>query len=211
MKKLFVLGASTIPGEFVVPRILSVIIKRLPEIELKVDISDSLVTIKKVKAGVLELGIVGTRYDDSDEIEYLPVMKDDRLLVIAPPDHPLVGKKGITLADLKGQDFINREYGSGTRDAYERAFKDAGVPPGSLNIVAELNDTEGIIQAVEGGAGLSVVSELAAGDAIQMGKVVVLDIPLLKITRDFYIITKRTRSLSPDATQVLNVLKEILG
>jgi DNA-binding transcriptional LysR family regulator len=57
MKKLFVLGASTIPGEFIVPRFLSVIIKRLPEIELKVDISDSLVTIKKMKTGVLELGM----------------------------------------------------------------------------------------------------------------------------------------------------------
>jgi len=209
MKKLFVLGASTIPGEFIVPRLLSVIIKRLPDIELKVDISDSLVTIKKVKTGVLELGIVGTRYD-SGEVEYLPVMKNDRLLVIAPPAHSLAGKKGITLADLKGQNFINREYGSGTRDAYERAFKDAGVPSGSLNIVAELNDTEGIIQAVEGGAGLSVVSELAAGEAIQMGKVVVLDIPLLKITRDFFIITNRTRSLSPDATRVFTVLKDIL-
>jgi DNA-binding transcriptional LysR family regulator len=210
MKRLFVLGASTIPGEFIVPRILSVIIRRLPAIELKVDISDSLVTIKKVKTGVLELGVVGTKYD-SDEIEYLPVMKDDRLLLIAPPDHPLAAKTGITLVDLKGQNFINREYGSGTRDVYEKAFRDAGVHPSSLNIVAELNDTEGIIQAVEGGAGLSVVSELAAGEAIQMGKVVVLDFPLLKITRDFYIITNRTRSLSPDGTMVLNVLKEILG
>lgn len=94
---------------------------------------------------------------------------------------------------------------------YEKAFRDAGVHPGSLNIVAELNDTEGIIQAVEGGAGLSVVSELAAGEAIQRGKVAVLDIPLLKITRDFYIITNRTRSLSLDATLVFNVLKEMLG
>lgn len=65
------------PGEFIVPLLLSEIIKRLPEIELNVDISDSLLTIKKVKTGVLELGIVGTRYD-SDEIEYLQVMKDDR-------------------------------------------------------------------------------------------------------------------------------------
>ena len=209
MKRLFVLGASSIPGEFIVPRLLSVIIKELPEIELKVDISDSLVTIKKVKTGVLELGIVGTKYD-SDEIEYLPVVKDDKLLVIAPPDHPLAGKQGIALTDLKGQNFISREYGSGTRDVYEKAFKDAGVSPGSLNMVAELNTTEGIIKAVEGGAGLSVVSELAAGEAIQMGKVVVLEIALLKITRNFFIVTNRTRSLSPDALRVLTILKEIL-
>lgn len=96
MKRLFVLGASTIPGEFIVPKLLSVIIKKLPEIELKVDISDSLVTIKKVKAGVIELGIVGTKYG-ADEIDYLPVMKDDRLLLIAPPAHPLAEKKRITL------------------------------------------------------------------------------------------------------------------
>jgi len=59
MKNLFVLGASTTPGEFIVPRLLSVIIKRLPEIELKVDISDSLRGVEGKLSGLVGIECSG--------------------------------------------------------------------------------------------------------------------------------------------------------
>ncbi|HCC68413.1 MAG TPA: hypothetical protein DEP99_00785 [Nitrospiraceae bacterium] len=209
MKKLFTIGASTIPGEFIIPRVLSEITKRLPETELIVDISDSLKVFERIKTGDIEIGVIGTRYN-SDDVEYTTIIKDDRLVFIAPKGHPLAEKRDIKINDLKGKNFINRERGSGTRDNYEKAFKDAGLSMDDLNIIAEISDTEGVIQAVEGGAGISVVSELAAKDAIELGKVVILDVPLLKMTRDFYIITSKTRVLSDNAKEMMSVLKEVM-
>lgn len=209
VKKTFSIGASTIPGEFIIPRLLSQVARSLSDIDLEVDISDSFMTFEKVKAGFLEIGIVGTRYE-SDEIEYLPAVKQDRLVVIAPPTHSLATKKVVTFSDLKGQDFISREAGSGTRDVYEKAFKDAGISLGSLNIVVELADTEQIVRSVGKGVGLSVVSELAAAEPIRRGEVVVLDVPLLKLTRHFYIITRKAAPLSTEAKRVLTVLKMLM-
>ncbi len=209
MKKTFILGASTIPGEFIITKLLSDLIKRLPEIEIKVDISDSLKVYEKIKNKEIELGIIGTKFND-EEIQYITLVKDDKLVLIAPPDHPLTKKDNICIVDIKGQNFINREFGSGTRAAYEKAFKDAGLSLDDFNIVAEISDTEGVIQAVENRAGISVVSELAAKEAIMLGKVAVIDIPILKMKRDFYVITKKTEELSDTANTVLSIITELL-
>jgi len=209
MKHTFTLGASTIPGEFIIPRLLSAMIKHLPEVELRVNISDSLKVFEGVRNGSYEIGIVGTRFD-SPEVDFSVIVKDDKLVLITPKDHPLSAKVSVSLADLKGQSFVTREKGSGTRAAYEKAFKDAGLASADLNMVAEVGTTEAVIQAVEGGAGIAIVSELAAKEAIELGKVKVLNIPLLKMVRDFSIITRKGAPLSKDASEVLAVIRSVL-
>jgi len=209
MKRTFTLGASTIPGEYIVPRLLSQIIRQLPDVELRVDISDSRKVFERVKKGNIEIGIIGTKYDSPD-VAFVSVVRDDRLVFIAPKGHPLNKIKGVTINDLKGLNFVGRELGSGTRAAYEKAFKDAGLSMDDLNVVAEISDTSAIIQAVEGGAGISVVSELAAKEAIELNRVSVLNIPMHKMTRDFYVITHKEAPLSKDAASVLSVIKKTL-
>lgn len=208
MTTTFTLGTSTILGEFIIPRIIPEVMEQLPEVRLKLDISNSLKTFEMVQKGEIEIGVIGTRYE-SDRVQYMSVSRDDKLVIIAPSDHPLVGAKDISLADLKGQNFINRELGSGTRMAYEQTFRQAGLALDDLRIVAEIGNTEGIIQAVEAGAGLSVISELAVQDALRAGRVAVLDLPLAMNT-NFYIITNQTKPLSPTAQQILGILKEVV-
>jgi DNA-binding transcriptional LysR family regulator len=209
MKHLFTLGASTIPGEFIIPRLLSAMISHLPEIELKVEISDSLKVFEGLRKGQYEIGIIGTRFESTD-VDFTVIVKDDRLVLITPKNHPLATKGTIALGDLKGHNFITREKGSGTRAVYEKAFKDAGLALTDLNAVAEVGTTEGIIQAVEGGAGLAIVSELAAKEAIELRKVQALNIPLLRMIRDFSIITRKGKPLSKDASEVLAVIMMVM-
>jgi len=209
MKHTFTLGASTIPGEFIIPRLLSAMIGHLPEIELKVEISDSLKIFEGVRKGQYEIGIIGTRFDSTD-VDFSVIVKDDRLVLITPKNHPFAAKEAIALGDLKGQNFITREKGSGTSAVYEKAFKDAGLALSDLNTVAEVGTTEGVIQAVEGGAGIAIVSELAAKEAIELKKVRALHIPVLRMIRDFSIITRKGKPLSKDASEVLAVIKTVM-
>ena len=208
-KELFTLGASTMPGEFIMPRLLSAMVRHLPEIELKVDISDSLKVFEGVRSGVYEIGIIGMQFD-APEVAFTVIMKDDRLVLITPKGHPLAATAEVALGDLKGQDFITRERGSGTRAAYEKAFKDAGFALADLNTVAEMGTSEGVIQAVENGAGIAIVSELAAQEAIELGKVVALQVPLLRMVRDFWIITRKGVPLSTNASEVLAVIRSAM-
>jgi len=208
MKKLFAIGASEMACEFVVPKLLPELIKKLPHLELKIDVRDSLRIFEKILRGDLELGIIGLK-SESDYVVFKPIVKGDRLCVIAPPDHPLSGKSEIAISDLRGQDFVGFTLGTGTRAAYERVFQDAGLSLDELNVVVEIGDSRGVIQAVEIGTGIAVVSELAARYRIQLGKVVCLNIPMLNIVRDFYLITLKNRELSADANQVISIINEV--
>jgi len=209
MKHLFTLGASSIPGEFIIPRLLSIVISHLPEIELKVEISDSLKVFEGVRKGDYELGIIGTRFDSPD-VDFSVFVKDDPLVLITPKNHSLAAKGTIAFGDLKGQSFITREKGSGTRTVYEKAFNDSGLALTDLNTVAEVGSTEGVIQAVSAGVGIGIVSELAAKNAIALGKVRALHIPLLRMIRDFSIITRKGKPLSRDAAEVLAAIKLVV-
>jgi DNA-binding transcriptional LysR family regulator len=208
MRNTFSVGSSTIPGGIILPKIMPEWIKRHPDISLRVDVTDSLETFQKVKRGEYEIGIIGTRYDD-DEIQYTSVIHGDRLVLIANREHPLAQKATLSLNDLKGQAFISREEGSGTRATFEKAMQAAGFSLADLNLVAEIGNTEGVIQAVQAGAGISVVSEVAVKEVANCGDVVVLPLPI-QIARDFYIITNRTKPLSPQAKDVLALLEDLI-
>jgi DNA-binding transcriptional LysR family regulator len=124
-------------------------IKHPPEIELKVEISDSLKVFEGVRRGQCEIGIIGTRFD-SPEVEYTVIVKDDRLVLIIPKNHPLAAKATVSLSDLKGHSFVHTGKGLRARAAYEKAFRDAGLALTDLNTVAETGTTEGIIQRMQG-------------------------------------------------------------
>jgi DNA-binding transcriptional LysR family regulator len=206
MKKELLIGVSTIPGQFIIPGLLKEIIQKIPGMELKLEISDSQKTFDKVVNGQIEVGIIGTDYKHPD-VDLIPFITDDNLALIVPMDSPLTKKGKITLDELRGQNFIARESGSGTRATYERAFEKAGLSLKDLNIVAEVSDTEACIQAVESGSGVSIVSTLAARDAMEAGRVKTLDITGVPLFRNFYIITNKKHPLSDVANQFISFLK----
>jgi len=208
MKKTFTIGTSTIPGEIILPHLMPAILKRSPDISLKLVVTNSLRTFESVRKGEFEVGIIGTRYE-SDEVEFQTVIQDDRLVVIAPKEDPLAQKKGLSIDDLRGQPFVNREAGSGTRATYEQAFKEAGLSLKDLNIVAELSDPAGVIQAVQAGTGLAVVSEVAARTSDCCGDIAILELPI-QMARNFYIITRKTSTPSPLTQEVIGYLTEAI-
>ena len=207
--RTFILGASTVPGEFIVPRMRAMIGKYVPGVALRVEIGDSGQIFGKVVSGDIELGIIGTLFPSAD-VDFTVASRDDRLTVIVPVSHPLAARSSITLADLKGERFIAREQGSGTRAAYEKALSEAGLSLSDMTIAAEVGDSSDVVKAVASGAGIGIVSELAAQDAIERGSVRSLNIPVLTITRNFYIIRRKGRELSQDGERLLSVMLAIL-
>lgn len=206
MKKDLLVGVSTIPGQFIIPGLLKEIIQKIPGVELKLEISDSQKTFDKVVNGKIEVGIIGTGYKHPD-VDLIPFITDDKLSIIVSIDSSLAKKKKITLNELRVQNFIGRELGSGTRATYERAFEKASFSLKDLKIVVEVGDTEACIQSVESGAGVSIVSTLAARNAIDAGRIKTLDIEGVPLFRNFYIITNKKRPLSGVANQLISFLK----
>lgn len=197
-------GASSIPGIYILPVVLKRFKERYGGIRVKLAISDTKATLMDVEEGTIDIGIVGAK-NDAENLVYRKVL-DDIIVVIAPALYP----DTITVNDLVGYPFVIREEGSGTRAIFLRALKQAtGKGLKDLNIAAELSDTTAIKEAIREGMGISCVSRLAVarelkGSAVKIVKVEGL--PLVR--RSFYLVKKKTKTVLPHVKAFIEILEE---
>jgi len=201
------LAVSTIPGQYLLPRVMKGFNTLYPHIMFIINQGDTQEVIKEIRQKKFQLGIVGARFADN-KLEF-ETLCSDRLLLITSTDfkgssHYQIKKKEgteslITLDELVSMPFIVRERGSATRQEFETALKARGLNPESLSIVAEMNSTEAIKCAVKEGLGVSVVSARSVEDYLELGLIKAFGIEGLNLKRSFYLVTLRGQPLSPNA------------
>jgi DNA-binding transcriptional LysR family regulator len=199
------IAASNIPGEYILPYILTRFRQRFPLTDPQLVITDSGRVLESGRAGEVDLGATGY-YEEDERLEY-GVLCEDRLVFIAPPDHPLTKHKNMKPRDLEGEELLWREEGSGTRSHMNRILVDLGLEKtieGSIG----LGSTMAVIQAVAAGAGISLISLWAADAYIRLGKVAELNLKGHDFKRQFFHVTLRRRPSSPQTSALLKLLEE---
>jgi DNA-binding transcriptional LysR family regulator len=183
------LAVSTTPGQYILPRLLGSFLRTYPEVSVSLRVYDSADVVARVEAGEAHLGMTGARIPGV-KVEY-EEMGTDRLLMVCAPDSALAERSEVPLSDVAEHPFIMRESGSGTRIVFERALREGGIEPGDLNVVMELGTSEAIVNAVEGGMGVGVVSHWMADKALALGTVAQVAAPGFPVARPFYAVSPR--------------------
>ncbi len=196
------LGASTIPGIYIMPRLLSDFKKRYEGIKFELIIADTKEIVEKMENGFLDFGIVGSR-TETGKIDFKKLI-DDTIVFIGPPDLP--GR--ITIEQFRQTPLIARERGSATRNTVESALtRIRGLDRDRLNIVAELSDNEAIKQAVMSGMGTAYISSLAVGGLIRDGMVKKITVEgLPEIKRSFFAITRKGKTILPQVKVLIEII-----
>jgi DNA-binding transcriptional LysR family regulator len=203
-----VIGGSTIPGGYLLPRVIGQFKKRYPQVTLSLTIADTDRIIAGVLEGALEFGVVGAESRDKHILQEILVSDEMRLIV--PARHPWASKKKIALALLLTEPYIARERGSGTLRSLQESLRRKGHDTGELNIVAEMGSTEAIRQGIKEGMGVSILSTLAIAEDLASGHLKAVAVEGLDLTRHFFISRHRQRSLSPLGAALIDFLKENL-
>jgi DNA-binding transcriptional LysR family regulator len=201
-----IIGASTIPGEYILPGMLAGFKEKYPGIEINLAISDTKEIIRKVLDHEVEIGFVGQR-EKSEKLEFSS-FSTEKLVLIAPASPPWLPHDTITMEELRNVPFIIRESGSGTRSSIERKLHEFGVKEADFNIVMRVGSTAAVKKSVESGAGASIISERAIENEIKLGLLKKVTIEGLELEREFFIVQRRGRSLSPAAKALLSFLEE---
>ena len=185
------LGASTIPSAYILPEVLPAFMAKHPETKLEIKQDDSQSVISRLKEGVIDVGLVGMRTYD-DELEFTPFCSD-HMIIVAPVSEKyqkISGPKGV-MKMLMNDPVILREKGSGSRTMAGRFLKSIGVSEEDLNVIARINDQETIKYLVEGGMGISVISERAAREEVKAGKLLKFEVPNVSTDRNLYVVVRR--------------------
>lgn len=193
--------ADTSAGAYVVPPFLNTFYHAHPHALVKLEVVNRSIVLQKLFRGETEIAVMGYP-KRSPYLEAEPFM-DNRLVLIAPAHHPLVGRTSIPLADVLKEPFLMREKGSGTRKTVERFFEERQLTP---YIRMELGSIAAIKEAVIAGVGLSIVSEAAIILEKRSGLLHVLDVEGLPIIRKWYVVHALAKPLSPLAAHFRNLL-----
>jgi DNA-binding transcriptional LysR family regulator len=192
------LAVSTTPGQYILPRLLGSFLAAYPDVTVSLRVYDSADVVTRVESGEAHLGMTGAELAHA-KVDY-ERMGTDELLMICPVNSELSNRRHVELADIAEYPFIARESGSGTRMVVEKALRDGGVDPSDLNVVMELGTSEAIVNAVEGGMGVGVVSHWMADKALSLGTVAQVAAPGFPVSRPFFAVVPRgVRSRAADA------------
>jgi DNA-binding transcriptional LysR family regulator len=149
-------GASTIPGEYILPALIGRFKEKFPDIAITLLIGDSQAVTEWVAEGRAEVGVVGARSGHRG-IDFRELLPDDIVLIVSAA-HPWHGRKQVTLEELRAEPLLLRERGSGTRAALEAALVHGGSDIAAFRVVGEMGSTQA------GGEGRSrSVAGVAAG------------------------------------------------
>ncbi len=195
-----ILGASTIPGTYLLPPVMAAFRNQYPSISFQIIIGDSKEIVEKVLAHDLLLGVVGSKLNN-DQITYTPLVEDELIVVAAPS---FTSKNSISLRDLSELPFVLREEGSGTRIVIERIFSGKGIAMDSVKTVGYFGSTDAIKQAVKAGMGVSILSRLSVRDELKFKVLKEIRVTDLQMKRNFYLITHKKRSLPATYSLFMN-------
>lgn len=185
------LGVIT-TAKYFVPEVLGEFCKEFPGIEIALKVSNRDRIIERINASEDDLYIMGQVPTEHFNVEAFPFAPNP-LVMIAPRDHPLVGKKNIPLSRIADEPFILREPGSGIRDTTLNVFDEIGKRP---KVRMELGSNEAIKHAIVGGLGLSVLSLHTLTLEGPDGPVAILDVENFPIIRQWYIVHPKGKELS---------------
>lgn len=198
-------GASTIPGTYLLPELIGRFKKRYPEVLVTIKIANSRQAAEQVIRGDCEFGVVGARWNEA-VLEWEPLFADELTLVVRH-DHPWAGRGEIEPAQLFEAPFIDRERESGTRKVMQEILQGHGLEVNKLRVIAEMGSTEAVRQSVKAGIGVAIISRRAIRDDLACGSLAEVAIKGVGFARPFYLVRRKKRQPSPIATLFLDFLK----
>lgn len=200
-------GGSTIPGTYLLPKAIAALRATDPGIRVNVEIGDSSEILARLIDESIEIAIVGATTDDKRFTT--ETLGCDEILLVVRKGHPWCGRKSVQLEEFLKEPIIMREKGSGTSDAVIAALRGAGITPGDLSACATLPGSEAIKQAVLAGCGVAYISEMAVRGELKRGELVSIKLSGISITRQFFLVQRKGRTLSPAATAFSTSLRRI--
>lgn len=176
-------GATLTIGNYLAVPIMAAFMSRHADSTVVLTVENTAGILQRVRNFELDIGLIEGELQDPS-LEIIP-WRDDELIPFCAPEHPFARQPRLDDEQLISADWIVREAGSGTRQAFDRAMH--GILP-RLKLRLELQHTEAIKRAVEAGLGIGCLSRIALQDAFTRGDLVPLQAPQRDWQRSFYFI-----------------------
>jgi LysR family transcriptional regulator, low CO2-responsive transcriptional regulator len=195
--------AVTSTAKYFAPSLLAEFRRRHPDVRLRLAVSNREAVVRALTENTVDLAVMGRppRGLDTEAAAFAR----HPIGVIAAPDHRLVGRRRLPLEALADEAFVIRERGSGTRNAMEHVFAERAF---KARETLEMSSNETIKQAVMAGMGIAFLSMHTIGLELRAGRLALLPVAGLPVMREWFVIHRKGKRLSPAAQAFKSFLLE---
>ena len=175
-----------------------------PSVNVRVEYRRSNLVYEDILHNSVDFGLVAFPVK-TRQIEMIP-FREDRLVLITHPSHPLASKTELELEDLSGQKFIGFDPDIPTRKAVDQIFRD-----GKLEIepVMEFDNIETVKRAVEIDHGVSIVPQATVAQEFAQGTLAVIPFKGKEFARPLAILHRKGRVLTPAMKKFVETLSTV--
>jgi LysR family transcriptional regulator, low CO2-responsive transcriptional regulator len=181
-------------GDYFFPRLLVEFAGRHSGVTLNFNVCNREELLQRLADNLTDLAIMVRPPLDMDTVN--EPFAPHPYVIVAPPSHPLAGRRRIPVSRLEREPFVVREKGSDTWNSMQEAF---GAHLADLNIAMEIKSTETIKQAVMAGMGVSFLSAHTISRELRAGSLAVLNVQGFPLMLNWYVVHRKSKRLPPVA------------
>ncbi len=182
------LGASTIPADYILPPLLAQFLQNTPGLSVSLITGDSDTILDKFRNGDFPIAVVGTKPDDS--LVSQPLWTD-QLVLAAHPDYQSVAGNSPVKTWILTLPFILRKKSSGTVSSALNALARFGINRDELTVVMEAGSNQAVKAAILNKIGVGFISSWAVENELASGQLIALPLPAPVIERQFYAVCRQ--------------------
>ncbi|MCB2184276.1 MAG: LysR family transcriptional regulator [Desulfobulbaceae bacterium] len=202
IKGKLLIGASTIPGNYMLPLLATQFRELYPDVFFEIVIADTRKITDMLVNHDFFMGVVGA--DMEPKVLHYESFQNDELVFAGAPKFfsnlKSIEEKMYTIP------FLLREEGSGTRKTMEDFLRKMSIKLKKMNVVAVLGSTDSVKQALKAGLGTSILSRRAIKEELENGTLTEVRLGE-SMQRSFYIATHKKRTLPSHYSAFLEFLK----
>lgn len=199
------IGTSTVPAQYLLPKLLSGYLKKHPQAKYILRRGDSEQVLECLQRGEMRIGFTGYKNGDRSLI-FQEIARDHLVLITENSEtYRTMQAEGKTGQDLLDLPMIAREESSGTQHAADAFLQRYGMR--EPTVVARMDNPESIKISVAEGMGVSIISDLAVSAEVRAGKLLVFPFAPESEERKLYVVWPRNAVLSSSELRFIQYVK----
>ncbi|MEN6451839.1 MAG: LysR family transcriptional regulator [Thermoguttaceae bacterium] len=176
--------------------------RQYPKAKVRLEYLRSNKVYEAVLGAEVDMGIISYPIA-TPELSVIP-LRSERMVVACPPDHPLTRHQAVTAEHLQGIDFVAFDRDLSIRKEIDRYMRHRAI---NIRVAMEFDNIETVKQAVEIGAGVSILPEPTVREAVERGALVTVRLIAPELFRPLGIIHRQRRVFSPTAAKFVEILR----
>jgi len=207
--KQIIVSASSIPGTYLLPAILAEFGRRYPKVEFRINETDSSGVVKDIAEHRADIGFAGTVIGVKS-IHFIPFYEDELVIVTPNTDkYRNLAKQTEDFTWLEEETWLMRAKGSGTLKEALKLLETMHIRTDQLRVAARFSNTGAILLSIREGAGIAIISRLAAATAIDREDVLAIPIHSTGSFRKLNMVVSTMYPMSDGCRKMIRVVKDM--